>query len=197
MSGIQITDKAFNAERKGKQELSLLFPDYSVSIQNRIHSKILNAGYEFLPMPELVRPRCSESRDMVKQSKERGRIRELETAHQERECLATFLGIFSFLIPLSPLLSILHYSTNIWIPGTGYPRTAVFFSLCFSGSPDDHVVNRKPIAWEKSHFSMLLTAGDISQGKTSATQQQKFHTDDINQCLLLVDFGQVLCSSAN
>ena len=43
MSGIQITDKAFNAERKGKQELSLLFPDYSVSIQNRIHSEILNA----------------------------------------------------------------------------------------------------------------------------------------------------------
>ena len=43
MSGIQITDKAFNAERKGKQELSPLFPDYSVSIQNRIHSKILNA----------------------------------------------------------------------------------------------------------------------------------------------------------
>ena len=43
MCGIQITDKAFNAERKGKQELSLLFPDYSVSIQNRIHSKILNA----------------------------------------------------------------------------------------------------------------------------------------------------------
>ena len=50
----------------------------------------------------------------------------------------------------------------------------------------------------------------------SATQQQKFHTDDVNQCLhygsgahrvpnanlfsftfLLVDFGKVLCSSAN
>ena len=48
------------------------------------------------------------------------------------------------------------------------------------------------------------------------TQQQKFHTDDVNQCLLnksgshgvpnvnlfnfrflLVDFGKVLCSSAN
>ena len=69
MSGIQITDKAFNAERKGKQELSLLFPDYSVSIQNRIHSKILNACYEFLPMPELVRPRCSESWDMAKRRK--------------------------------------------------------------------------------------------------------------------------------
>ena len=50
----------------------------------------------------------------------------------------------------------------------------------------------------------------------SATQQQKFHTDDVNQCIhdkssihgvpnanlfnfsfLLVDFGKVLCSSAN
>ena len=50
----------------------------------------------------------------------------------------------------------------------------------------------------------------------SATQRQKFHTDDVNQCLhkksgshgvsnanlfnftfLLVDFGKVLCSSAN
>ena len=50
----------------------------------------------------------------------------------------------------------------------------------------------------------------------SATQRQKFHTDDANQCLhnkssshwvpninlsnftrLLVDFGKVLCSSAN
>ena len=57
---------------------------------------------------------------------------------------------------------------------------------------------------------------DVSLGGTSATQQQKFHTDDVNQCLhnksgshgvpnanffnftfLLVDFGKVLCASAN
>ena len=57
---------------------------------------------------------------------------------------------------------------------------------------------------------------DVSQGGTFATQRQKFHTDDVNQCLhnksgshgvpninlsnfacLLVDFGKVLCSSAN
>ena len=57
---------------------------------------------------------------------------------------------------------------------------------------------------------------DVSQGGTSTTQRQKFHTDDVNQCLhnksgshgvpntnlsnftcLLVDFGKVLCSSAN
>ena len=57
---------------------------------------------------------------------------------------------------------------------------------------------------------------DVTRGGTSATQRQKFHTDDVNQCLhnkfgipgilnenlfnftfLLVDFGKVLCSSAN
>ena len=57
---------------------------------------------------------------------------------------------------------------------------------------------------------------DFSRGGTSATQRQKFHTDDVNQCLhnksgshgfpnanlfnftfLLVDFGKLLCSSAN
>ena len=65
-------------------------------------------------------------------------------------------------------------------------------------------------------FSSLFAAGDVSRGGTSATQPQKFHTDDANQCLhnkssshgvantnlsnftcLLVDFGKVLCSSAN
>ena len=76
----------------------------------------------------------------------------------------------------------------------------------------------------KCHFS-LRTADvsrrssplrDISQGGMSATQRQKFPTDDVNQCLhdksgshgipnanlfnftfLLVNFGKVLCSSAN
>ena len=57
---------------------------------------------------------------------------------------------------------------------------------------------------------------NVSREGTSATQRQKFHTDDVNQCLheksgshgvsnanlfnitfLLVDFGKVLCSSAN
>ena len=57
---------------------------------------------------------------------------------------------------------------------------------------------------------------DSSRGGTSATQRQKFHTDDVNLCLhnksgsywvpnanlfnvmfLLVDFGKVLCSSTN
>ena len=72
---------------------------------------------------------------------------------------------------------------------------------------------RQPV---KHPFLLAPPAGDISHGGTSATQQQKFHTDDANQCLynrsgshwapntnlsnftcFLVDFGKVLCSSAN
>ena len=72
------------------------------------------------------------------------------------------------------------------------------------------------LACENIRFSLLFAAGDVSRGGTSATQQQKFHTDDANQCLhnksgshgvpntnlsnftcFQVDFGNVLCSSAN
>ena len=72
------------------------------------------------------------------------------------------------------------------------------------------------VSLRKIHFSSLFTAGDVSRGGMSATQRQKFHTNDVNQCLhnksgshgvpntnlsnftcLLVDFGKVLCSSAN
>ena len=72
------------------------------------------------------------------------------------------------------------------------------------------------LACQNICFSSLFAAGDVSRRGTSATQQQKFHTDDTNQCLhnksgshgvpninlsnftcLLVDFGKVLCSSAN
>ena len=72
------------------------------------------------------------------------------------------------------------------------------------------------VACENIRFSSLFAAGDVSRGGTSATKRQKFHTDDANQCLhnksgshgvpntnlsnfacLLVDFGKVLCSSAN
>ena len=61
----------------------------------------------------------------------------------------------------------------------------------------------------------ILGAGDVSRGGTSATRRQKFHTDDVNQCLrnicgshgvshpnlfkfmfFLVDFTKVLFSSA-
>ena len=76
------------------------------------------------------------------------------------------------------------------------------------------------IACKNIRFSSLFAAGDFSRGGTSVTQRQKFHTDDANQCLrnksgshqlshgvlninlsnfmcLLVDFGKVLCLSAN
>ena len=72
------------------------------------------------------------------------------------------------------------------------------------------------LACKNIRFSLLFAAGDVSLGGTSATQRQKFHTDDANQCLhyksgshevpninltnftcLLVDSGGVLCSSAN
>ena len=71
-------------------------------------------------------------------------------------------------------------------------------------------VDRK-LAQENSRFSSLFAAGDVSRGGTSATRRQKFHTDDVNQCLhnksgshgvpnanlfdfmfLLVDFGKLL-----
>ena len=69
---------------------------------------------------------------------------------------------------------------------------------------------------KNSRFSSLLAAWDVSREGTSATQRQKCHTDDVNQCFhhkfgrhgapnanmfnftfLLVDFGKVLCSFAN
>ena len=69
---------------------------------------------------------------------------------------------------------------------------------------------------ENIRFSSLFAAGGVPRGGTSATQRQKFHTDAVNQHLrnksgshrvpkiplynfacLLVDFGEVLCSSAN
>ena len=73
------------------------------------------------------------------------------------------------------------------------------------------------VACENIRFSSLFAAGDVLRGETSATQRQKFYTDDAaNQCLhnksasygvpdinlsnftcILVDFGKVLCSSAN
>ena len=74
---------------------------------------------------------------------------------------------------------------------------------------------RKHIACKNIGFSSLFAAEDVSRGGTSATQRQKFHTDDTDTCLhnksvshgvpninlsnftwLLVDFGKVLCSSA-
>jgi len=35
------------------------------------------------------------------------------------------------------------------------------------------------VACENIRFSSLFATGDVSSGETSATQQQKFHTDDV------------------
>ena len=35
------------------------------------------------------------------------------------------------------------------------------------------------VACENISFSSLFAAGDVSRGETSATQRQKFHTDDV------------------
>ena len=43
-----------------------------------------------------------------------------------------------------------------------------------------------PLACKNIRFSSLLATGDVSQGGTSATQQQKFHTDDVKSIQNLV-----------
>ena len=69
---------------------------------------------------------------------------------------------------------------------------------------------------QKQLFLLLPWHLGFLPGETSASQQQKFHTDDVNLCLhnysrsygvlhanlfhfmfLLVNFGKALCSSAN
>ena len=39
------------------------------------------------------------------------------------------------------------------------------------------------IACQNSRFPSLLVTGGVSPGQTSASQRQKFHTDDVNQCV--------------
>ena len=39
------------------------------------------------------------------------------------------------------------------------------------------------LACENIRFSSLYATGDVSRGGTSATQRQKFDTDDVDQCL--------------
>ena len=72
------------------------------------------------------------------------------------------------------------------------------------------------LACKNIRFSSLFPVKDVSRGGTFANQRQKFHTNDANKCLhdkpgsrgvpnitlssitcLLVDFGKVLCLSAN
>ena len=86
-----------------------------------------------------------------------------------------------------------------------------------AGVPQKKLVKKSPfVEMANIRFSSLFAAADVSRGGTSATQRQKFHTDDAIQRLhnkssshgvpntnlsnftcLLVDFGKLLCSSAN
>ena len=47
----------------------------------------------------------------------------------------------------------------------------------------DYLMAALNIACENIRFSSIFAAGDVSRGGTSATQRQKFHSDDANQCL--------------
>ena len=42
------------------------------------------------------------------------------------------------------------------------------------------------VACKNIRFSSLFAAGDVSRGGTSATQRQKFHTDDVKSVRNLV-----------
>ena len=87
-------------------------------------------------------------------------------------------------------------------------------SLAFE--PGLNLLHSLSFSPRKHPFSPLFAAKDVSRGGTSATQRQKFHTNDANQCLhnkfgshgvpninlsnftcLLVDFGRVFYLSAN
>ena len=41
------------------------------------------------------------------------------------------------------------------------------------------IYSSSALACENIRFSSLFAAGDVSRGGTSATQRQKFHTDDV------------------
>ena len=99
---------------------------------------------------------------------------------------------------------------------SGVAKCWLFFQAKVRQIVTQTYVEEPPVACENIRFSFLFAAGDVLHGEMSATQRQKFHTDDANQCLhnkpgshgvpninlsnftcLLVDFGKVLCSSAN
>ena len=110
-------------------------------------------------------------------------------------------------IPVIPVVWVLPFVPNSLVSFTRARLSACFnckyFPLCTSLQKADVSPHSSPLR-------------DVSRGGTSVTQRQKFHTDDVNQCLLnkpgshgvpnanlfnfmflLVDFGKVLCWSAN
>ena len=100
----------------------------------------------------------------------------------------------------------------------GKPVMVSWNVRCFSGCRHCTLISclQEGSLWTADVSPCSLPLGDGLQGGTSATQWQKFHTDDVNQCLhnksgshgvpnanlfnftfLLVNFNKVLCSSAN
>ena len=83
---------------------------------------------------------------------------------------STFLKVFCLLTPLSDLKMIgVFTGTQINQNYGGRSRRTSLDLAC-----------------ENIRFSSLFAAGDVSRGGTSATQRQKFHTDDANYAAPLV-----------
>ena len=59
------------------------------------------------------------------------------------------------------------------------PLNQLQFGCCLPLIPIIEWVATNSLAWENIRFSSLFAAGDVSRGGTSATQWQKFHTDDV------------------
>ena len=81
-----------------------------------------------------------------------------------------------FTMPLSVFLIKLQIFISICMRG----RIPLVRRLCCSqGCPGFDWGPAKTIACENIRFSSLFAAGDVSRGGMSATQRQKFHTDDV------------------
>ena len=52
------------------------------------------------------------------------------------------------------------------------------YVIIFSQGMKD-MIEHSVVACENIRFSSLFATGDISRGEKSATQRQKFHTDDV------------------
>ena len=102
-----------------------------------------------------------------------------------------------------------------WTTASGTNSKGCWKPWCYAQLGAPGLPLKARLACENIRFSLLFVAGDVWRGGMSATQRQKFHTDDTNQCLHnksgshgvrsinlsnfmcpLVDFGKVLCSSA-
>ena len=60
------------------------------------------------------------------------------------------------------------------------------YGFQFNWSRNEIIILLVQLACENICFSLLFAAGDVSRGGTSATQRQKFHTDDAKSVRNLV-----------